>query len=81
MKSCFWTCKWQPLTGEREDRKGLVATMVELRREISRPRDKGEERGFVRMVYTPGHRGVAPNAVADAIADLPNPSDPIDPMP
>ena len=55
-------------TGEREDRKGLVATMVELRREISQQRDNGEERGFVRMVYTPGHRGIAPNAVADAIA-------------
>ena len=55
-------------TSERVDRKGLVAAMVELRREISRQRDNGEERGFVRMVYTPGHRGIAPNAVADAIA-------------
>ena len=55
-------------TGERVDRKGLVATMVELRREISRERSGGERKGCVRMVYTPGHRGVAPNAVADAIA-------------
>ena len=55
-------------TGERVDRKGLVTTMVDLRREISREREGGKTRGCVRMVYTPGHRGVAPNAVADAIA-------------
>ena len=55
-------------TGERLDRKGLVATMVELRREICRPRANGQQRGCVRMVYTPGHRGIAPNAMADAVA-------------
>ena len=55
-------------TGERVDRKGLVTTMVDLRREISREREAGQARGCVRMVYTPGHRGIAPNAVADAIA-------------
>ena len=40
-------------TGTRVDRKGLVATMVELRRELSRERSGGQERGCVRMVYTP----------------------------
>ena len=55
-------------TSERVDRKGLVATMVELRRRVSRERQDGQTRGCERMVYTPGHRGIAPNAVADAIA-------------
>ena len=55
-------------TGVRVDRTGLVATMVELRRELSREREGGQERGCVRMVYTPGHRGIAPNAIADAVA-------------
>jgi ribonuclease HI len=54
-------------TGERVDRKGLVTTMVDLRREISREREGGQTRGCVRMVYTPGHRGIAPNAVADGM--------------
>ena len=49
---------------------GLVTTIVELRREISKVQRtrRGREAGFVRMVYTPGHRRIAPNAVADAVA-------------
>ena len=43
-------------------------TVTELRRLISRPRSGGGRAGSVTFLYTPGHRGIAPNAMADAVA-------------
>ena len=53
---------------ERWDRVGLLAAIMEVRREICRERSGGGEPGLVKFVYSPAHKGIAPNAMADAIA-------------
>ena len=55
-------------TYEREDRVGLAVAANELRREISRRRAGTGRAGSVSFVYTPGHRGIACNSIADAVA-------------
>ena len=54
--------------GGRRDRAGLVTAITEARRDIGREREGGGAAGWVKFVYTPAHSGIAPNAMADAIA-------------